>query len=147
MNGLMGTAAGDDPDWVVAHEMKKKREDLTRHEEELRERVNEARRKLKASKVTQSTIVNKRSRLDKAGRDSDEDSDSAYLIQEVDIQSRNDLAYLSPAVRALMEQMEPVSNNEKKVKPFYAKRTGQDVSNEGVEEPETSPKTLPPPLG
>ncbi|UZJ52223.1 hypothetical protein CBS101457_001543 [Exobasidium rhododendri] len=146
MQGNENTKIGDDPDWVVVHDIKKRREELLRREEDLQERIRSARKRLKAAEGTSSN-ANKRSKssVNKAIRDTDEDSDSDYLVQdpvEDSLAQGGDSAYLSPAVRALMEQMKPIASKEKQRKPYYATRKGQDGEEDEDVEPETSPKVI-----
>jgi chromosome transmission fidelity protein 1 len=114
---------------------------LTQHEEELKRRIEAARRKAAASK-SPNRADSKRRRIAVSTVDKECDSDSEYIIGESG-ESRGtdekDEAYLSPAVRALMEQLNPASSDTKKAKPFYTRKGGGEDEDE---EPETTPKII-----
>lgn len=112
-----------------------------RHEDELQQRIDAARSRMAASKQSGS-MATKRSKSQKVAREADPDSDSDFLVHEGEPGrdgAADDSAYLSPAVKALMEQLNPASGTSNGIKPFYAKRDAHDGQDD---EPETSPKII-----
>lgn len=147
VHGQVATNKGKDPDWVIAYEAKKKMDELTWHEEELRKRIETAREK-EANARKANLAKSKRLKMQMSQKDNfEEESDSEYLIHDTELHSRknvmeeSDAAYLSPTVKALMEQLNPDVGKQNGRKPWYMRKGNQGNEDE-EEEPETSPKII-----
>lgn len=146
--GSSGAPNGDEPDWVVQHELERKRKQHEAYELELKDRISAARAKQAAFKKSHKNglldadaRMAKRQRIDKDDQDSDDDllideSEGAKGAQALRMATYAKTALsekaadldsnLSPAVRALMQQYEQTHNR------------GQDDEDE----PETLPRII-----
>lgn len=140
------------------HETQRQRDNLSRKEEELQERIAQARQRQvlrrREHARANGTEPSKRKRVIGSVQDEASGSDSDYLVGDYEegvktaassvrpADPSDPNAFLSPAVRALMEQTGAYTAGQKRGrKPFFARQTGEG-DDEEEEEEETMPKVI-----
>ncbi|KAF7297812.1 Chl1 helicase [Mycena kentingensis (nom. inval.)] len=122
----LGTETEAGRDWVLAQTRERRARELEDEEREYEERLTQARKREATMKKRAQARVNKRPKLDEHA--SEEDPDDAFLPDE-DPEDN-----ISPAVRALMKQMEKGTSNRVQeqeptcTKIYYASRTHSQLS-------------------
>ncbi|PCH35736.1 DNA repair helicase [Wolfiporia cocos MD-104 SS10] len=130
---------GDSPDWVLAQTVERRRRELEVEEREYAERLAKARKKEAEIRKLAKARVRKKQKAMKQDKEPSDEDDDTFLPSEDplhDDQNSVEDCNISPAVRALMRQlqrgMNPSSSSTEKepvcTKIYYASRTHSQLA-------------------
>ena len=149
----------EEPDWVIKHQLEKKRSEFSRHEAELRERIRAARnRRAHLKKEAKSSAIHgsgsewQRRKKQKQADDISDGSDSEFLASDLDTEAKSSLAsgrvksrrgVLSYAKKDVVNVEDDYSNLSPQVRALMAQFEAEKKARLGPLDDDEEPETIP----